>query len=130
MKKVLCKLGLIIGGIALPLAFAYFTTVFTFIIFPISLLFDIVLLICFVICMTYILKLLINKAKINVKKIVIYFEIPCAVLSVLALIVVKYWINNNYFGDGMLAGLAEYIFSVLLLICSLSTIVITIILRK
>lgn len=130
MKKIFSTLCLIIGGFAIPIAFSFFATILTFITFPVGFLINIFLLLGFIIGIKYIIKLLINKFKISVRKIIIYCELPSFILSIFSFILVKYLINNNYFNDGMLAGLAEYLLSILWLICSISILIITIIYDK
>lgn len=91
---------------------------------------NIFLLLGFIISIKYIIKLLINKFKINAKKITIYCGLPSTILSICSFILVNYWINNYYFNDDILAGLAEYVLSILWLICSISTLIITIVYNK
>lgn len=130
MKKVFSIIELIIGSLAISIAFAYFATMLIFITFPVGFLVDILLALCFIIGMVYVIKLCIKKFQISVKKFIIYSELPSTILSSLSFIVVNYLINHNYFGDGMLAGFAEYILSIIWLICSASILVVTIIVHK
>lgn len=130
MKKVFSIIGLIIGYLVVTIAFAYFATMLIFITFPLGFLIDVLLVPGFIIGMVYISKLCINKFQINVKKFIIYSELPSTILSLLSFFVVNYLIDHNYFGDGMLAGFAEYILSIIWLICSASILVVTIIVHK
>lgn len=127
MKKIFFIIVIIIGGILISIAFAFFALILALIAFPIGFLIDLFLLLCFIVGMIYINKLCKDNFKIGITKFTIYSELPSAILSILLFIFLNYLDSCNYWQGEFFGGLFEFLLSFSWLICSILILVVTII---